>query len=100
MRHEKLAKKKGEKINLIYWVSCIFWDLNWGVRCVASRLVTRDLDRELAGEEKCIVSNCGFAGSRFSAKFSPNSQKRACSQPTANPGDVINRSEGNPYGSH
>lgn len=32
-------------------------DLNWGIRCVASRLVTRYLDRELAGEEKCIVSN-------------------------------------------
>ena len=77
MRHEKLAKKKGEKINLIYWVSCIFWDLNWGVRCVASRLVTRDPDRELAGEEKCIPLNCCFAGSRFAAKFSPKLAKES-----------------------
>ena len=73
----KTGKEKGEKITLIYRV--FFWDLNWGIRCGASRLVSRDLDRELAGEEKCIVSNCGFAGSRFAAKFSPNSQKRACS---------------------
>lgn len=43
------------------------------------------------GEEKCIVFELGFAGSRFAAKFFPNSHKRACSQATAYPGDMINR---------
>lgn len=52
-----------------------FGNLNWVVRCVASKLVTRDVDRELAGEEKCIVSNCGFAGSRFAARVSPQTRK-------------------------
>ena len=46
----KTGKEKGEKITLIYRV--FFWDLNCGIRCVASRLVTRDPDRELAGRGK------------------------------------------------
>ena len=70
----KTGKEKGEKITLIYRV--FFWDLNWGIRCVASRLVTRDPDRELAGRGKVHCVRTGASPTRASLPNFPQTRTR------------------------
>ena len=70
----KTGKEKGEKITLIYRV--FFWDLNWGIRGVASRLVTRDPDRELAGRGKVHCVRTGASPARASLPNFPQTRTR------------------------
>ena len=80
----KTGKEKGEKNYLD--LSGIMYFFGTLIRVLGA--LQADLSLELAGEEKCIVSNhCSFAASRFAAI---NSHKRTSSQATAYPDDMIN----------